>query len=484
VAIRVTKTDLYVINTRTRMPFRFGIGSLSALPHIFVRVAVEVDGRRAVGVSADGLPPKWFKKDPDQSYRDELAEMLHVIESACQFAQDLPAARTVFDFWQSLYTTQMQWATREGYPPLLWNFGVSLVERAMIDAYCRATGVTFADALRRNTLGIVLGEMHAELVDAAPGDLLPPAASRSMLVRTTVGLGDPIHDDNVPAGQRLDDGLPESLEAAMRTCGIKRFKFKARGDVQVDAPRLKRLHTLLEQHTGDDYAFTLDLNELFTDAAAFKAYWQAMRGDDDLDAFFEHLIVIEQPLRRDLSTTADVHDVLRSWDDRPPIIIDESDCMLASLPDALDCGYVGTAFKSCKGVIKGVSNACLLEHRRRSDGGRYVLTCEDLGIIGPVALGQDLAVAASLGVEHCERMGMHYFRGISHLPRDMQRQALEHHGDLYMEHNRGFVAPRAASGRLQLGTTVDAPFGLGYEFDPTPFTPLDDWNFESLGLME
>ena len=56
---------------------------------------------------------------------------------------------------------------------------------------------------------------------------------------------------------------------------------------------------------------------------------------------------------------------------------------------------------------------------------------EDLANIGPVALLQDLAVVASLGVRSVERNGHHYFAGLSAFPRAVQQQILTHHGDLY-----------------------------------------------------
>ena len=43
------------------------------------------------------------------------------------------------------------------HPPLLWGFGVSLVERAVIDAFCRASGQPFARALNDGLDGPALG---------------------------------------------------------------------------------------------------------------------------------------------------------------------------------------------------------------------------------------------------------------------------------------------------------------------------------------
>ena len=154
--IAVQNVKLHIQNIRTRMPFRYGIAVMTALPHLFVSVECEIDGQLQVGIAADSLAPKWFTKDPNTSHREEVAEMLKVIEAAAKFAQDSEGATSVFELWQQIYAAQKKWATEQGYPPLLWNFGISLIERAVIDAFCRATDTSFAQALRANTLGIRL----------------------------------------------------------------------------------------------------------------------------------------------------------------------------------------------------------------------------------------------------------------------------------------------------------------------------------------
>ena len=65
-------------------------------------------------------------------------------------------------------------------------------------------------------------------------------------------------------------------------------------------------------------------------------------------------------------------------------------------------GYAGTSHKNCKGIFKGLINRCLIE-QRRSDGETTIMSGEDLCNVGPVALLQDLAVCAALGIESVER---------------------------------------------------------------------------------
>jgi L-alanine-DL-glutamate epimerase-like enolase superfamily enzyme len=481
--IAVRGTDLYLVNLRTRMPFRYGIAAMTAVPHLFVRLELDVAGRREVGVAADNLPPKWFTKDPATTFEADLAAMFAVITSACDTAQQLGPAATPFDLWRRLYAEQQRWGAAHGHPPLLAGFGASLVERAMLDAFCRATGQPFADAVRANTLGIRLGDIHPELAGSQPADLLPPRPLSSIIARHTVGLTDPLTDDGIPPDERLHDGLPQSLVAAIQAYGLTHFKIKLCGDAAADADRLRRLAALLDA-TAPNYAFTLDGNEQYLALEPFQELWRALVADAALAAFLGRLIFVEQPLRRDVALSPAVSQALPAWRDAPPIIIDESDAELSSLPAALAAGYAGTSHKNCKGVFKGIANACLLAQRRRANPARHsILSGEDLTNIGPVALPQDLAVLATLGVEHAERNGHHYFAGLSMLPEDVQAALLARHGDLYERSTQGFPTVRIAHGAIATGSVVAAPFGVGIDFDPACFTSLAEWRFASLAAL-
>jgi len=481
-SIRLQSTDLRLINMRTRLPFRYGIATLTALPHLLAEATFKVDGKVVTGASADHLPPKWFTKNPDESYRDELAAMFHVIESAFALAEQIGEQPTVFDLWQRLYSEQMRWAAAEGYPPLLWHFGVSLVERAAIDAHCRAGGHTFAQAVRQNTLGINLCELYGELGDATPADMLPPEPLKTIRVRHTVGLGDPLTADDIAPTDRLDDGLPQSLAQCVDAYGLNLFKIKLCGKPPDDLARLGRIASLLNDRC-DDYGLTLDGNESFSDVDAFRGFWHDVTNEPSLTDFVSHLIAIEQPLHRDVALDASTADALLDWDDRPPLIIDESDGVLSSCELALDCGYHGTSHKNCKGVFKGLANTALIEHRRRVDPDQtHLITGEDLSNVAPIALMQDLAVLATLGITHAERNGQHYFRGLTYLPDDMADAVLAQHHDVYHRHERGFPTAMIEDGRLNIESIINAPFGGRIEFDRDRFPTIDDWSFESLGI--
>ncbi len=479
-SIAARRTRLWVHNMRTRMPFRYGIATLTALPHLFVRLTFEIDGRAVDGLAAEGLPPKWFTKDPATSFEQDVEDMLAVIRGACRFAEQAGACASVFELWHKLYATQHAWAEARRYPPLLASFGASVVERAAIDAWCKAKATTFADGLRCGGLGFDAGAIHPQLVGIDPASLLPAAPRPRIAVRHTVGLSDPLTDAEIDPGDRVDDGLPHSLAACIAGYRLRYLKIKLGGDEDVDRQRLRAIATLLRQADAP-ITFTLDGNEQYPSVAAFRAFWDALGRDQELADMLRRLIVVEQPLHRDVALAQGTAEALRNWPDRPPIIIDESDGELGSLRVALESGYVGTSHKNCKGVFKGVANACLLAHRRHDDAGRrFVLTGEDLANVGPVALLQDLAVMASLGLEHVERNGHHYFRGLGMLPGAVQRRVLERHGDLYRADAAGVPTLDIRDGQIDLASVLAAPFGCGMELDTGLFQPLADWRFASL----
>jgi len=478
--ISVEGADQYVHNVTKRMPFRFGNVTVTEGPHLFLRLDVDVGGPRQTGLSMGGLGPMWYYKDPHMTMDEGVGSMLEVCESAWTLAGEIEGNDTVFGFWRELYRRQMEWGTETDHPSLLLSFGVSLVEQAVIDAFCRATGTTFAEAVRENTLGIDPGAVYDELEGAEPADLLPAEPNRSAAVRHTVGFADPLEREDLAPDERLDDGLPQTLAKYVETDGVDHFKIKLIGDGERDRERLRAIASVVEASSLDEYAFTIDANEQYESVAAFREQWEGHEADPDLAPFLGNLLYVEQPLARDDAFGSPTREVLADWEDRPPVIIDESDDRVDRLGRALATGYDGTSHKNIKGVFKGVVNRCLIEHRRRTDGGDYVMSCEDMTNIGPVALQQDLAVVGTLGADHVERNGHHYNRGLSMFPEPVREAVLDAHPDLYRRHEDGFPTLDVEDGRIEFGSAVDAPFGHALELDLSDVTPLEEWEVESI----
>lgn len=481
-AVAIRGIDGYVTSLETRLPLGFGSATLDRFPHVFVEATVAVDGHPQTGIAADNVVPRWFVKQADQSVEGDIAQALEVIDAACRTGTGCEAA-SPFGLWGEIHQRVRSWAAESRHPPLLWGFGVSLVERAVIDAFCRARDEPFAEAVRRNSLGMDLGAVYPELAGRTPDEYLPARPNETVAIRHTVGHSDPLWSADIPAERRLEDGLPQSLDEYIRIDGVRYFKVKLSGDVPVDHRRLRDVAAVIDPCGLEAPSFTVDANEQYADLASLRDLWDAVCTDPALKELAANLRFIEQPLPREVAFEPETADALHDCVDRPPIVIDESDAEVDSLATALDCGYEGTSHKNCKGVFAGIANACLLENRgRRHPGRTYVLSGEDLTTIGPVSLLQDLAVVATLGIDHVERNGHHYFRGLEMFPADINERMLASHGDLFRSLDAGVAALDVQAGEVTLGSVLDAPFGVEPTVDLTSFQPLDEWCVESLDL--
>ena len=445
---------------------------MTEVPYVFVSSEVLIDGKLQQGISADGLPPKWFTKDPKTTFDHDLGEMYRVIRHAAELAQQ-PKHVSFFEWWQHLYFEQLAWATEHRLSPLLANLGTSLIERSMLDAICRAKNTPFHQLLQSELLEINLGEVRLSLSGVSCRDFLPTKPAKSIYVRHAVGLGDPLCDDDVPTNEKLNDGLPHSLVASIRKYGLRYFKIKLSGNIQQDRERLVRLAELINTE-ATQAKITLDGNENFNDIAQFKEHWTLYNQDRILRDFLqEDLLFVEQPIHRDFALQETVKETLEKWPDHPPIVIDESDGELSDLPKALELGYAGTSHKNCKGIIKGLANAATLALCQQS-GQNVILSAEDLGNVGPVALLQDYAVVAALGIQHVERNGHHYYRGLSMFPQTEQQRTVRCHDDLYQADDSRFGQMKIQSGRVDLASVNSAPFGVAELPDLSQFSLLDE----------
>lgn len=466
--------ELFVLPARTRFPFRYGIASMTDVPHVFMRTRVQAGPHTGVGLTAEGLPPKWFTKDASTTFVQDLPALLETILRAAHTAEAIGATPTTFfELWRGVCREQDAWAAAHSVPPLLAGLGVSLVERAVLDGLCRATRTPLSRAIAANQLNVRLGEIYPELGNAQPADLLPGLPRQRCFVRHTIGLGDPLAPADVRPDERVDDGLPQDLETSIRAYGLRYFKVKLKGVPTEDSARLREILRVLDLSTAGDFRLTVDGNENFHDFRAFQDFWEQVNCDPTLTDVPKRTLVVEQPVHRDRALDDESRETIQRWQHSPLLIIDESDGAIGDVPRALDTGYAGSSFKSCKGIVKGIANACLLA-ARQAQGRHCVLTGEDLCTLGPVALQQDLAMMSLLGIEHVERNGHHYYRGLSMLPREWQRAALEAHADLYASHPMGFTCLRVADGALDLASTNAAPFGVAPALDVSGFARLEN----------
>ena len=446
---------------------------MTSLPHVFLCVEVDFSGKIVKGISSEGLPPKWFTKNPDTTFEEDLPEMITVLSTALDFSKKI-RADTIFEFWVELYEVQERWAKEDNIPPLLAHLGSSLVERALIDAFCRASKKSFHEVLRKNDLGVRLGYFYDELKGSQPADWLPDKPLNQIIARHTVGLGDPLLGSEITKKDRCQDGLPQALDEVIDEYNITHFKIKICGEIETDLPRLESIATLLKSKI-EDFKFTLDGNEQFSSISEFQVHWEKLKENALLNSFLneDNLLFVEQPLHRDFALNDDVSRDIHQWDLCPSMIIDESDGEISSLQRALDLGYRGTSHKNCKGVFKGIANACKIQFNRQTKDGEWIISGEDLANVGPVALLNDLSVMSSLGINHVERNGHHYFAGLSVYPKDLQEKICLAHPDLYSFGQLDFPSLIINNGLISLDSLTRSAFGCGLE--------LDEENVKKLG---
>jgi len=456
---RVSDVALYERPVRLRLPFRFGVVTLTAAPQLFVRVRIALpDGREAWGAGAELLVPKWFDKDLARSNEENFDQLRLAVRLARDAYLADAGPLTAFGHFATRYRAQLEACAARGLNPLVASFGPAQLDRAVLDALCRALGISFYDAVRANLPGISSAGLAPELdgfdMDAFLGALSP---GESIAARHTVGLVDAISGH---PGQ-VNDGLPESLEEVVAAYGHTWFKLKVAGEIDADIARLCAIAGVLDA-SGVKYRASLDGNEQYDDLAALHALWSRMNAEPKLARLVSAIEFIEQPINRKYALEKDVSALSAI----KPVIIDESDAELGSFPSARVLGYRGVSSKMCKGLYKSLLNAARCARWNAANAGglspglRYFMSAEDLTTQAGLSVQQDLALVALLGMTHVERNGHHYVNGMAGIGEDEQGAFLAAHPDLY-ERSHGAVRLRIRSGSLAIGSLGCAGFASG-----------------------
>ncbi|MEE4117579.1 MAG: mandelate racemase [Paracoccaceae bacterium] len=454
-----------------RMPFRFGVVTLTEAPQLFVRARVRLeDGREGRGMAADLLVPKWFDKSPDLTNEDNFEQLRRAVRIAADLYRAERTPHTAFGLHAAMAGAHEAACAEAGLPGLVASFGTAALDRAVLDALLRIEGASLFAGARANLFGLT----DALTPDLAGVDLpaflrgLSPA--RHIALRHTVGLADPLTAAELDAATRLDDGLPETLEGVIAAYGVDHFKLKVSGDLDADLDRLRRIAGVLEPLPA--YRATLDGNEQFADAAGALALWQAILADPALARLREAILFLEQPVARSAALSEDVAALAA----HVPVEIDESDDAIDAFPRALALGYTGVSSKSCKGLYKALLNRARCATLNADSGrgavtepgaGRHFMSAEDLTTQAGLAVQQDLALATLIGCTHVERNGHHYVRGMAAAPEAEQAAFLAAHPDLYYRPGDTALL-RVQGGRLSLASLDVA--GLGSAVLPDPPT--------------
>ena len=483
---RIKEVDLFMRETPSpRMDFFIGKGKAVFPKHlraiVEARLILESAGgsRHAFGCSADWPSVGWLDKRPDISAEDKLAGLLDLVEYAAGVYRGEGAAAgfaSPFAHWRQCSSVILDESRKRGLVDLSAAFASSLIERAMIDAVCRLESRSFLSALRDDVLQIRPGEVHADL-KGIDGYRLPEDTdadpSRTIAIRHTVGLADPLAGADLEEADRVGDGEPETLEEYIRHDRLTHFKVKISGDADEALDRMARIWAVLQRECrGAEPVITLDCNEAYADPESLESL-VVLLGERQPD-LFARILLIEQPLPRSMKLDAATGHALRRIAQHKPLIIDEGDGVVEAFHEAQAFGFTGVSHKNCKGVYKSLLNRMLCQ-RLIEQGTHAIMSAEDLTHMPVVSLHQDFAVVAALGLRNAERNGHHYFYGLSHLTEDEKRRAKTDYPGVYTERNNETFL-NIQDGSVDCGPIVDATgFGVATEPDWNAMMPLRTW---------
>ncbi len=475
---RIEDIRLYVRETLPgRMLFTLGKHGASDKPARpltspigYVRLTLRgADGGKAFGCAADRLSVRWLDKRPGRSHGRKLHELVALIHHARDVYLSRSAFDSPFQVWQDGFNDVMAHGRSQGQEDLTCCLASAIVERAILDAVARLAGKPLFDMVREDRLGFRPTQVHPELKGLRLADHLPRRPLTRFRIRHTVGLADPLTAGDLPAGQRVNDGLPETLEEYVRQDGLTAFKVKISGDPGPDLDRLGRLWMVIPQKP--ETIITLDANEAYRELAPFVDFVATLR--DQLPGLFERILYIEQPLERTLSLDPSSERWVRRVAGTKPLIIDEADGNLEAFKRAHAIGYAGTSCKNCKGFFKSLLNRALVAHYNAA-GQKTFLTGEDLQNLPIVPLHQDFVALSMLGITHCERNGHHYNYGLSMVPEKEKACVAKHHRDLYVQRGSEWFL-NIRDGMVACGSLQCPGFGVREEPDWASMTEMRRW---------
>ena len=393
---------------RHRLPFRFGVVTVTEGVQAFVRAHVRLDdGREGFGYAAEALAPKWFDKDPAL---DDEQNQHQLRKRARDRDRGLPRRRRrrrAFDLTPT--TTGGRCARGASSACRRWSPATAsaLLDRAVLDARLPPARRGFWSAMRSNSPA---WSPHPIL--RRPRQLRLrrlPRRPRSRRAASRRGTRSACVDPIVAADQ------PRRQPRRRRPAGDARGGRRALRPARLQAEgerRPARRHRAAVAHrrrarpVDGPLHVTLDGNEQYDDVEAVVELWSAMEAAPAL----QRLVRVDALHRAaDQARRSRCRAASPRWPRHRPVIIDESDGEIDAFVRARALGYAGVSSKACKGFYKSLVNLarCRALERR---GRRRLLPVrrgpDDAG--GPRrAAGPRPRVAARPGRRRAQRPPFH-----------------------------------------------------------------------------
>ena len=315
----VESIELLERDVKLRMPFRFGVVTLTAAPQAFVRARIRLaDGTQAEGMAAELMAPKWFDKNPALSNEDNFEQLRHALRIARGLYTD-GGVDSAFGHFARHYQAQIGRGAQQGLNSLVANYGPALIDRALLDALCRALGQPFHEVIRSNRAGIQVTpltpdlagfDLDAFLAGLRPANTSPRATPSAWSTRSPPPTRANVSPTACP--RRWRRWCPPTATAGSSSRWPATSTPTWRGCCA--SPRCSTASTAATAARWTATSSTTDIDGVLQ-------LWQRMRAEPRLQRLCDSVIFIEQPIKRAAALAQDVGALAA----QKPVILDESD---------------------------------------------------------------------------------------------------------------------------------------------------------------
>lgn len=443
-----------------------------------VRVRITLaGGQSAAGVTTESLAGHWHGPGvAPEDFRDICRGALWRARDAYLACARGPSLTTAFACFERNHQPLIDAARRRGEPALIGSVGAALLDRALVDALCRARGLSFASAIRGNAVGIRMLQAGggADSTTGIGADRAAPDGA-SRIGRLFGQLGVAAFAAGLTPRPRIAWRLrveAPDAPAAPLVDGVADFVLGLRGDVREDLERLRDLATRLDALPG--YRLALDGDERFASFEELAELMRKLEQEPALRRLHASLAWIEQPLPRDRAFA-------QAFDPQAigvPVIVDESDAESDDFARAIAIGYHGVTTDASKGLYLALLNAARC-HRASTVHNRLITVAAASANRHGNGLLQQLALAGLLDQPTIGAIGATAATGAIGATVDPgpataqdQRPYRTAHPDLIGDPDRSGGGLRIENGGLSLESLNARGFGTAVDPDFASWTPM------------
>jgi len=399
---RIDDVQTEFTDYRYRAPYKFGGKEVDRVTMLSVRCRVSTkSGKSAQGFAAMSMGNVWaFPALPYDTTLNAMKALAVRIAKVTRSYSDYSHPLDVNHVLEPEYLKAAAEVSRDLHleqpiPKLCTLVTASPFDAAIHDAFGRLHGrnsfqISGKEFVRYDLSHYLNGEFRGEYLDPY---ILRKATSRIRMYHS-VGASDPLAESDVK--NRLNDGLPESLEAWIPYSGVTAIKIKLNGaELASDVDRVAAIDRVTIAAQGrrnfKDWIYSLDFNERCPNVAYLLEFEHRLK--EKAPTAFDRVQYIEQPTARDLA--ANRSNTMFEAAKLRPVVIDESLTGLDVLLLAREMGYTGVALKACKGQSQTLLLAAAAQKYKMF---RCVqdLTCPGAALVHSVGIAAHIPGASAL----------------------------------------------------------------------------------------